>query len=47
MEKDNTAFFNKIKPMREEIDRIDNEILALLAPPPGPGGKCCGPEKRP
>lgn len=31
MEKDNTAFFDKIKPMREEIDRIDSEILSLLA----------------
>jgi len=31
MEKDNTAFFDKIKPMRDEIDRIDNQILSLLA----------------
>ena len=30
MEKDNTAFFDKIKPMRDEIDRIDSEILSLL-----------------
>jgi len=31
MEKENTVFFDKIKPMRDEIDRIDNEILSLLA----------------
>ena len=31
MEKKNTAFFDKIKPIRDEIDRIDNEILSLLS----------------
>ena len=31
MDKDNTIFFEKIRPMRDEIDRIDSEILTLLA----------------
>ncbi|HCY85458.1 MAG TPA: bifunctional chorismate mutase/prephenate dehydrogenase [Desulfobacteraceae bacterium] len=31
MDKDNTIFFDKIRPMRDEIDRIDSEILLLLA----------------
>ena len=31
MDKDNTIFFEQIRPMRDEIDRIDSEILSLLA----------------
>lgn len=31
MDKDNKIFFEKIRPMRDEIDRIDSEILSLLA----------------
>ena len=31
MDKDNTIFFEKIRPLRDEIDRIDSEILTLLA----------------
>jgi len=31
MDKDNTIFFDKIRPLRDEIDRIDSDILSLLA----------------
>lgn len=31
MDKDNTIFFEQIAPLRKEIDRIDSEILSLLA----------------
>ncbi|MDD9301226.1 MAG: bifunctional chorismate mutase/prephenate dehydrogenase [Desulfobacter sp.] len=30
MEKDNTIFLEKIRPLRDEIDRIDSEILSLI-----------------
>lgn len=31
MDKDNTIFFDKIRPLRDEIDSIDSKILSLLA----------------
>ncbi|WDP92272.1 MAG: bifunctional chorismate mutase/prephenate dehydrogenase [Desulfobacter sp.] len=31
MDKEKTVFFEKIAPLRDEIDRIDSEILSLLA----------------